>query len=189
MYGERDASITTRKSMRQVAAMSDCNHAPSDEMHVSDCGLDGFEIGLLAVLRNFCTSFCSPQSQAWMNAYGLATQRWGISDGPKAAQSLLAVAEAMRRSRPTMFVFSNPTCLVCRERITANERQFMQVIHAARRGNLGVARTAAMMLCEGGDTQAFVLAAIAMAGLFPATDAPGALTGAMLAYMPRASVH
>ncbi|NKB16843.1 MAG: hypothetical protein HC774_08325 [Sphingomonadales bacterium] len=74
-------------------------------MKVSDTGLDAFEIGLLAVLRHFCTSFCAPHSQAWMTAYGIATERWGISDGPKAAQSLLAVAEAMRRSRPTTFVF------------------------------------------------------------------------------------
>ena len=169
--------------------MSGCNHPPSEAMRVSDTGFDAFEIGLLAVLRNFCTSYCAPQSQAWMNAYGIATERWGISDGPKAAQSLLAVAEAMRRSRPTMFVFSNPTCLICREHITANERQFMQVIHAARRGNIGVARTAAMMLCEGGDTQAFVQAAIAMAGLFPAVDVPGRMIDVTFANPSGVAVH
>lgn len=169
--------------------MSGCNHPPSDAMHVSDAGFDAFEIGLLAVLRNFCTSFCAPQSQAWINAYGIATERWGIGDGPKAAQSLLSVAEAMRRSRPTTFVFSNPACLICREHITPNERQFMQVIHAARRGNTGVARTAAMMLCEGGDTQAFVQAAIAMAGLFPATDVPARMIDVTSANLSGASVH
>ena len=73
---------------------------PGNGMKVSDTGLDGFEIGLLAILRHFCTSFCTPHSQAWMTAYGIATERWGVSNGPKAAQSLLAVAEAMRRARP-----------------------------------------------------------------------------------------
>ena len=169
--------------------MSSCNHPPVNGTHVSDTDLDAFEVGLLAVLRNFCTSFCAPQSQAWMNAYGIATERWGISDGPKAAHSLLTVAEAMRRSRPTVFVFSNPTCLICRAHITPNERQFMQVIHAARRGNIGVAQTAAMMLCEGGDTQAFVQAAIAMAGLFPATDVPNAMRDVTFAGLSRATVH
>ena len=169
--------------------MSGCDHPPAGVVKVSDIGLDTFENGLLTVLRHFCTSFCAPQSQAWMRAYGIATERWGISDGPRAAQCLLTVAEAMRRSRPTMFVFSSPTCLSCREHITPNERQFMQVIHAARRGNLGVARTAAMMLCEGGDTQDFVQAALAMAGLFPAKDAPGGMVDVSFANLSGMAFH
>jgi hypothetical protein len=169
--------------------MSGCNHPPANGMRVANTNLDAFEVGLLAVLRNFCTSFSAPQSQAWMNAYGIATERWGISIGPKAAQSLLTVAEAMRRSRPTVFVFSSPTCLICREHITPNERQFMQVIHAARRGNIGVAQTAAMMLCEGGDTLGFVQAAIAMAGLFPASDAFGVPCDLTFAGLCGAQIH
>jgi hypothetical protein len=169
--------------------MGGCNHPPTSAMQVSDMRLDAFEIGLLAVLRNFCTSFCTPQSQAWMTADSIATECWGISEGPKAAHSLLTLAEAMRRSRPTMFVFSNPACLTCRAHITANERQFMQVIHAARRGNLGTARTAAMMLCEGGETGAFVQSALAMAGLFPATDEPDGRGDRPFAGMGGASVH
>ncbi len=169
--------------------MSSCNHPPANTMPVSEIGFDAFEIGLLAVLRHFCTCFCAPQSQAWLNAYDIATERWGISEGPKAAQSLLAVAEAMRRSRQTMFVFSSPRCLIGRENMTPNERQFMQVIHSARRGNLGVARTAAMMLCEGGDTQAFIQAALAMAGLFPATDGRGAKRDVIFAISSGASLH
>ncbi len=169
--------------------MSSCNHLPANIMPVSDTGFDAFEIGLLAVLRHFCNCFCAPQSQAWLNAYGIATERWGISEGPKAAQSLLAVAEAMRRSRQSIFVFSSPTCLVCSENITPNERQFMQVIHSVRRGNLGVARTAAMMLCEGGDTQAFVEAAVLLAGLFPATEGLGAKREMICAVLSGASLH
>ncbi|NJS39155.1 MAG: hypothetical protein HC783_09165 [Rhodobacteraceae bacterium] len=158
-------------------------------MKISDTGLDGFEIGLLALLRHFCTSFSAPHSQAWMNAYCIATERWGINDGPKAAQSLLVVTEAMRRSRSTPFVFSNPTCLICREHITPNERQFMQAVHAVRRGNISVARTAAMMLCEGGDTDAFLQAAVAMAGLFPASDMPAGPIDRMFARLTGAAVH
>jgi glutamate mutase epsilon subunit len=169
--------------------VSGCNHPPADGMRVADSDLDAFEVGLLAVLRHFCTSFCAPQSKAWMNAYGIATERWGISAGPKAAQSLLTAAEAMRRSRPTVFVFSSPTCLICREHITPNERQFMQVIHAARRGDVGVAQTAAMMLCEGGDTLPFVQAAIAMAGLFPATDVSGGPRDLTFAGLSGVQIH
>lgn len=156
--------------MNQTSNRNSCNHPPTTACKVSDVGFDRFEIALLAVLRHFCTSLSSPQSQAWINAYGIAAEHWGISEGPKAAQCMLMAAEAMRRARPTMFVFSNPVCLTCRETITPNERQFMQVIHAARRGNVAMARTAAMMLCEGGDTQAFVQAALKLAGLFPASD-------------------
>ena len=169
--------------------MDECNHPSSDATRVADTGLDTFEVGLLAVLRYFCTSFCTPQSQAWMHAYGIALERWGISDGPKAAQSLLTVAEAMRRSRQSVFVFSSPTCLVCRTRITPNERQFMQVIHAARRGQLGTARTAAMMLCEGSDTQAFIFAAMTLAGLFPSTDAQAGRVAVTFATLPGSAVH
>jgi hypothetical protein len=160
-----------------VAQMSGCDHRTTSAINLSDTGFDAFEIGLLAVLRRFCTSFCTPQSQAWMGAYGIATELWGISDGPRAAQCLLAVVEAMRRSRPTTFVFSNPACQVCHERITPNERLFMQVVHAARRGNLGQARISAMMLCEGADTQAVVQSALALAGLFPVLFPPVAMPG------------
>ncbi len=140
---------------------------------LASAGLDGFEQGLLTVLRHFCVSFADPQSQDWMQAFGSATHQWGISTGPKAAQSLFAVFDTMRCTRPSVFEYANPYCAVCCARMTANERHLMRMLHAVRRNRSGEARTEAMLLVEGRDSHDLLAAAFAFACLFP-VDMPTA---------------
>ncbi|MES2664461.1 MAG: hypothetical protein V4712_00075 [Pseudomonadota bacterium] len=135
---------------------------------VPSVGLDGFELGLLTVLRHFCVSFADPQSQDWMQAYGFATRTWGISAGPKAAQALFTIFDAMRRSRRSVFQYANPACPVCSARLTANERHLMRMLHALRRNRVGEARTEAMLLVEGNDSHEVLAAGYGFARLFPA---------------------
>ncbi|NKB16842.1 MAG: hypothetical protein HC774_08320 [Sphingomonadales bacterium] len=46
-----------------------------------------------------------------------------------------------------------------------------------------------MMLCEGGDTDAFLQAEVAMAGLFPARDMPVGPIDRMFARLSGVAVH
>ncbi len=153
---------------------------PSTTYDLAAAGLDGFETGLLTVLRHFCVSFAEPRSQGWTHGYGMATHLWGISAGPKAAQAAFYVLDAMQRTRVSMFQYNNPACAVCCARLTANERHMMRMLHAVRRGQSGAARLEAMLLVEGGDSSAMLAAAYNFACLFPAeagTLAPGVAAG------------
>ena len=134
-------------------------------------GLDDFEVGLLSIARHFFASFAQPETQAWHVAFRISAERWGIGDGAKAACAMLDIADAMRRARPTEFTFSDPTCPTCREALTPNERHLMSMIHAIRRGRIGDAQTAAMLLTEGARNTDLIRAGWVMAGLFPAEKA------------------
>jgi len=111
------------------------------DIPVTSAGLDEFELGLLSVARHFIISFAAPDTQSWTIALNIASERWGISEGARAAVSLLAVIEAMRRARRSMFHFSDPNCPTCRETLTPNERHLMLMIHAIRQGQIGQAQT------------------------------------------------
>ena len=140
---------------------------PTSTYALADCSLDGFESGLLTVIRHFCVSFADPNAQGWIHSFGAATHMWGISSGPKAAQAAFYVLDAMRRARGSVFQYNNPACPHCSTRLTSNERHMMQMLHAVRRGHSSAARIAAMLLVEGGDGSAMLAAAYNFACLFP----------------------
>lgn len=140
------------------------------DMPVAGSGLDEFEVGLLAVARHFIISFAAPDTQSWAVALAIASERWGISQGARAAVSMLTVIDAMRRARRSMFHFSDPHCPTCRDFMTPNERHLMQMIHTIRAGRVGDAQTEAMLLCEGAETTAVLQAAWGLAGLFPSEN-------------------
>ena len=146
------------------------------DIPVNAIGLDEFEIGLLATMRYFITSFAAPETQGWVLAYRTAAERWGISDGAKAAYAMFDIVDAMRRARTTMFHFSDPHCPTCRETVTPNERHLMCMIHAIRRGRVGEAQTEAMLLTEGADNANMMRATWTLAGLFPANKNSAART-------------
>lgn len=140
---------------------------PSTTYDLAEAGLDTFECDLLTVMRHFCVSFAEPRSQGWTYGYGLATELWGISAGPKAAQAVFYVLDAMQRTRMSVFQYNNPACAVCSARLTGNERHMMRMLHAVRRGLNSEARIDAMLLVEGGDSSAMLVAAYNFACLFP----------------------
>jgi hypothetical protein len=140
-------------------------------------GLDDFETGLLATTRHFFTSFLAPESQGWIRAFREAEALWGAVDGPKSAYAMFTTVDAMRRSRRTMFHFSDPHCPTCRESVTPNERNLMRMIHAIRRGRIGAAQTEALLLTEGIDPAFLLRAAWALAGMFPANQDSEAALG------------
>lgn len=51
-------------------------HLPSDDaVPLASLGLDGFETGVLAVVRHFLNSFTRPETQGWRSAYAIAVER------------------------------------------------------------------------------------------------------------------
>lgn len=66
------------------------------------------------------------------------------------------VVNAMRRARSSCFRYSNPDCRHCAQRLTHEERLFLQVFRACRQGRISAAHAHAMILCEGGESRGFL---------------------------------
>ncbi|MEH7829091.1 hypothetical protein [Gemmobacter denitrificans] len=135
---------------------------------LASLGLDATEVGALAVLRHFMTSFAQPESQAWTHAFDIACERWGIAEGPRLAQGLLAVLRAVMACRQTGLTFSNPLCQECRLRVTADEAAMMTMLHHMRRDATVDARLALADLTFGRMDARLIQAALALAARFPA---------------------
>lgn len=134
-----------------------CVRDPSPkEMSLSEAGYDAAEDAILEVARYFFQTFALPHTQSWLAALHRAEARFSGSSGPGIAMDILAAVQAMRASRSSCFRFSNPACPGCSQIVGEHERQFMCVFQAVRRGQMGPARTHAMLLCEGNDTEAFI---------------------------------
>ena len=136
---------------------------------VESLGLDATEQGLLAVVRHFLTSFAQPETQAWIMAYGTATERWGHSDGARLAQGVLAVLQAALRAREGQGLrFGDPLCPGCRGKATPDEAALMTMLHHMRRDETGQARIALADLTQGRMDAGLIRAGLSLAALFPA---------------------
>ena len=145
---------------------------------VDGLGLDGAEVGMLAVLRHFLTSFAKPESQAWIMAFGIAGERWGSSDGARMAQAMLGVLQAVTRCRGEWpFQFSDPMCPGCRRKVTCDEAALLRMLHHMRRDQTGPARLALADLTGGRMEAEVIRAGLSLAALFPARDGSFAPAG------------
>ncbi|NGM46791.1 hypothetical protein G5B31_14730 [Rhodobacter sp. SGA-6-6] len=148
------------------------DHAPSDDaMPLALLGLDGFETGLLAVLRHFLTAFTRPETQSWQTAFAIASERWGETTGPQVAAGGLALLQVLRRSRRRAFNYANPMCTGCREQVTGDEAQLMRMLQAMRRDRTDLARPEVLALTEGTMDPALIRTALSFAARHPAEDA------------------
>ncbi len=139
---------------------------------VDGLGLDATEQGLLVVVRHFLTSFAKPETQAWIMAFGIASERWGQSDGARMAQGLLAVLQAALQARQgRSFQFSDPLCEGCRHKATADEAALLTMLHHMRRDHTGAARLALADLTLGQMDAGLIRAGLSLAALFPAEGA------------------
>jgi len=148
------------------------DHSPSDDaMPLALLGLDGFETGLLAVLRHFLTAFTRPETQAWQTAFAIATERWGEAKGPQIAAGGLALLQVLRRARRRAFNYANPMCTGCREQVTGDEAQLMRMLQAMRRDRADLARPEVLALTEGTMDPTLIRTGLSFAALHPAEDA------------------
>lgn len=134
-----------------------CNRRPTEkEVSLADAGFDHIEVTVLEVARYFWQTFALPETQSWLSALQRAELGFRGPHGADIGLEILATVQAMRTSRSSCFSFNDPRCKGCSAILSEHERQFMGVFRAVRDDRPGQARTHAMVLCEGNDTDALI---------------------------------
>ena len=134
-----------------------CNRTPSPkETTLFEAGFDRVDLSLLEVARYYWQTFATPDAQTWISALHLSGVRFPEAEGYTVGVAMLATVQAMRTSRTSCFRFNNPRCPHCSRIVSEHERHFMNALQAVRQGRSGPAKTHAMMLCEGNDTDEFL---------------------------------
>ena len=136
-----------------------CNGTPEgNERLVDDMGYGPAERALLDLMRLYFLTFADPHSHAWMRTGTIASAHFGHAQGPRIAQALLNVVNAVRLIRSSPFEFSNPECPGCSRILCETERQFMGALSGVLSGHMSAAHANAMLLCEGDDSRSFLAA-------------------------------
>ena len=116
---------------------------------VQDFGFDDAERAVLSVLRLYCQSFASPETQAWIRSLTFAENAFPPENGLQIARAVLTILQVMRVARDEGFSFSNPDCHNCAQYLTEHERQLMSAIAASRRNHRSALHANVMVLCQG----------------------------------------
>lgn len=143
----------------------------SHEAGLAAHGFDGFETGLLPVLRQFLLSYETPDSQAWQRAYMVAAERWGEAIGLPAAQALMKLLRAVLDSRDGQFSFTDPFDLEFRGTVTPDEAALLRMLHHMRRDQTSGAREAVADVTGGQRDPHVIRAGLAFAHRFSAGQA------------------
>jgi len=122
--------------------------------------LSAEDYGVLMAARYYFASFAQPEKMSWMTVI-LACDDFfpQYCDAPRMAQTVLAMVHEIRISRKSTLRFSNPHCLDCANVVTAEERHLVLMLAALRAGDTSPARTHALLLCEGNETDDLLRAA------------------------------
>ncbi|MEM8656823.1 MAG: hypothetical protein AAGF22_01895 [Pseudomonadota bacterium] len=139
-----------------------CHPSGGDQLKLCDAGLDRFEVAVLDIMRFYFLSFASPATQGWLRALHTATAHFKAEAAPIIAFQVLAMVQAMRCSRPSVFTFSSPTCPDCAAVLSDAERHMMAAIHCIRASRRNEAQTHAMLLCQGNPTETFLMSVDAL---------------------------
>lgn len=123
---------------------------------------DAVEHAVLDIARRFFASFAQPEGQAWIGAFESARHSFG-HQGALLACSIVNAIQALRSIRTADFGFINPDCPCCRHRVTSEERYFIAMLHAIRRGRKSEATLNAMLLCGGLEPVELIEATILLA--------------------------
>lgn len=129
--------------------------------------LDGFERGLIPVMRHFILSFAEPETQAWQHAFTIATERWGRDQGLVLAHLVFKVIKATLHTRPLGLAFNDPLCVEMRHELTCDERALLRMLHHMRRDETSAARDALSELTGGHPDAHLIQAGLTLANQFP----------------------
>ncbi|MFQ6552761.1 hypothetical protein AAD018_010525 [Aestuariibius insulae] len=141
----------------QQAEPGCCHRLPtSKETTLSLADYGSVDVKILEIARLYWQTFAMPQSQSWLTASIRADRGFRGRQGGEVAMKTLAAVQAMRMSRVSCFRFNAPDCPGCSQIVSEHERQFMSVLQAVREDRPGAARTHAMLLCEGNETEPLI---------------------------------
>lgn len=136
-------------------------------IRVRDAGFDPAEETVLTIARLIFQSFTVPDSHAWCSSFAIAERRFDKEDSGQIVRLVLNMVQSMRRARRDGFHFSNPQCPQCSLFLSENERLFMGIVLATRRGHSSALHANAMVLCEGNDTRAYLAAVWQLCAALP----------------------
>jgi hypothetical protein len=142
---------------------------PADPRDTGDAVPAGHDIPvhLLRILRLQIQNLQQPQNGGALRGMHLAVALWGETRGPQVFYHLAMTFDQMRRARRSPFNYSNPDCACCADKITPNEKLFLQVIGFQRAGAAGKAHASAFLLCEANPSLGFLDAAERLAKISP----------------------
>ncbi len=128
---------------------------------------DGFERGLLPVMRHFVLSLTQPKTQAWQHAFSVATERWGRDQGLVLAHLVFKIVKATLHTRPIGLACNDPLCFETRHELTCDECALLRMLHHMRRDETPAARDALNELTGGYPDAHLIQAGLTLASQFP----------------------
>jgi len=137
--------------------------SPCDDLPVAALGLDGFETGVLAILRHLCASFVEPGGHGWRRALAISAERWQPGEGCLILSELLPVLDALAGVRRETFRTMDPLSLTCRALATPDEAALMRLLAAMRRDLTAAARVEVGRLAGGRMEPELIVAALTFA--------------------------
>lgn len=120
-----------------------------DEVHLDSLVLDPFGRLTLALMRFHFQTFAAPETHGWLLALRCATAHVGPRAAGPLCYDIVTLVQTLRSNRSTAFRFNPEGCACCRDWLTPEERQMMELVQALRQGRTGRARAVVQMLCEG----------------------------------------
>ena len=151
VFKQRNSSMAGRMNNRNCQRQVQSKEFPRKSLDI-----DPVENILLTLVRFFAESFAMPQTQSWVRSINYATQHFGTDEGAVIAQRLLLVLLVMQKNKPSGFNFSAPSCKICSEVVTQDERRFMAAIKSVRERNFRQTVMELMFLWEGQDASRFI---------------------------------
>lgn len=148
-----------------------------DDCHVGDLHLTPVETRVLTAARYFFESFAHPagypMDDAILRAGALFEEGGAQADSPRIVARILAMLEAIRCSRRSVFVFNPTGCPTCAAIASDQERRMMLSLIALGQGHRSRAWLETMILCEGNDVDAVLWAMEALVQALPTSDRTG----------------
>lgn len=145
-----------------------CDKRPSsDTIQLCTLAPDTIDFAFISATRFFFLAYAGNDHAAWMSAILGAPDFFPQGDSNEAMRRTLLIVHEMRIARRSNFHFSNPRCPCCSAEATKDERYLLQMVQAARAGQVSNVASNALMLCEGSDTRGIIEAASFFAEMFP----------------------
>ncbi len=146
-----------------------CGTPGPQETRLAEAGFDGFETGVLDVVRLICAAESGSPPRHGAAPADVAERLFGKAQGPVLLVGITAFLQAMALSRSEPFRYSNPYCTGCARVLTRHEAALVQVLHHIRRERPGRAIVEALLICDTRPVAALLEAAGDLAQLAPPT--------------------
>ena len=139
-------------------------HLPNSQVFVFDpsradrqaLALEPFETDFLRVARYLCQTHEEPVAQCWMQAFIDAEQCFPPPFGATIAHAISIALTTVQSARGGVFSYFRVSDTLSDDAITQEERYLIEVLRGLRSGDIARVRSVALLLCQGGDADAFL---------------------------------